>query len=210
MTSCQDLGTSELLGRWHAGDRQALEKLMTKHLPWIRKRVHQRLGNALRMKLDSGDLVQDALLRFLRYGPHLQIANTENFIGLMAVIVENVIRDKDDWFHARRRDLAREEPLSQQQVLVLDGPEGEQPDVAVGRLEFTAMLRLAMECLRPDDRKLLIQRRWDGLSWEAIGQGLSISPKAAQMRHVRILRELTSIMSHLRQRNVEALLQSLS
>ena len=45
-----DATVGTLLRRWHAGDRDALERLIADHLPWLRNYVHARLGPALRAR----------------------------------------------------------------------------------------------------------------------------------------------------------------
>ena len=56
------------LRKWYSGDEQALNDILERYLPWIRAQVRQRLTALLRMKGDSGDYVQDAVLQFLRFG----------------------------------------------------------------------------------------------------------------------------------------------
>ena len=58
------------------------------------------------MKVESSDIVQDAALQFLKYGPRFILSDEEKFRALLVRIVENVLRDKHDWFSARRRAIA--------------------------------------------------------------------------------------------------------
>lgn len=193
--------TGDLLRRWHAGDARALDELLALHLPWIRDRVHKRLGAALREKAETGDIVQDSLLQFLRYGPRFVIGTDEQFRKLLARIVENVLRDKLDFFSARRRQMAREQPLGSDTVLSLDPPRAEvidTPSQAAAREEDEAWMRLALELLDPDERRLLVLREWDDLSFREIGERLGISDSAAKMRHHRAIASLAHLMSSLR------------
>jgi hypothetical protein len=61
--------------------------------------------------LESGDVVQEAAVQFLNYGLRFIISDDKRFRGLLARIVENVLRDKHDWFTAQRREIARQRPL---------------------------------------------------------------------------------------------------
>lgn len=98
--------TSLLLRQWHGGDEKALEALLVHHLPDIRKRVEQRLGPQLRAKETVSDIAQDTVMEVLRHGPNFRVSDPRHFRLLMARIVENVLRDKNDWYRARRRDRA--------------------------------------------------------------------------------------------------------
>ena len=66
--------TAEDLRRWNAGDAEGLKSLLENHLPWIEKYVRKRLGARLRQKAETQDIVQDAMLQFLRYGPRIDLA----------------------------------------------------------------------------------------------------------------------------------------
>jgi len=182
-----ELETTQLLQRWYAGENGALDALLADCLPWVRARVRQRLGPALRRKLETGDVVQDALMRFLTDGPRLQIRNSGHLRGILARIVENVLCDKADWFSAKRRALARECALSDHAAL---------PDDAAGPVTLLASdenhdrVRLALELLEPEARRLVVLRAWDGLGFPEIAEQLGISPKAADTRYRRALARL--------------------
>ena len=65
--------TGKLLERWHAGDGGALDELLVRDLPWIRRCVHRRLGQGLRQRAETEDFVQEAVLEVLRYGPRFVV-----------------------------------------------------------------------------------------------------------------------------------------
>ena len=57
--------TIELLDRWRAGDNEALSDLLARDMEWIRRFVHGKLGHNLRKFGDTGDFVQEAVVRVL-------------------------------------------------------------------------------------------------------------------------------------------------
>jgi RNA polymerase sigma-70 factor (ECF subfamily) len=192
--------TSIYLQQWHSGDQQALDSLIERHLTWIHKKVHHRLGSMLREKGDTCDYVQDAVVQFLQYGPRFTISNDARFRGLLLKIVENVLCNKYDWFTARRRAIARERPLPSDTILSLD-PHQQQihtPSKSAEKNEQEAWVRLGMELVKPEDREILILRQWDGLTFEEIGQRLEISTSAARVRHLRAMRRLAKEVEELR------------
>src|SRR5262245_14299654 len=119
--------TTELIVRWQQGDREARDVLIRQHLPWIRERVRKRLGFPLRAKEQTGDIVQEVAMEVLEYTPASQISNSFQFRRFLATIIENVLRNKSDWYRARRRELAKERPISRDSILDLDPPSGEVP-----------------------------------------------------------------------------------
>ena len=206
----RDNPTLELLHRWHQGDREALNELIQRNLPFIRSFIHKRLGPALRRKAETMDFLQDAMVEFLRYGPRFLLADEGHFRALMARIIENVLRDKHDWFTARRRDLHREKPLPAHSILPLDpaGRSVTRPSQASHRKEEEAWIRLALELLDPEDRKLIMLRVYEDLPFGEIGARLGIKETTARMRFNSAMPRLAQKVKALRKGNVEAALET--
>jgi RNA polymerase sigma factor (sigma-70 family) len=192
--------TSASLRKWYEGDRGALDELIERHLPWIQAHVRRRLGPVLRSRGDTVDYVQDAMIQFLQFGPRFTVTREEDFRALVARIVENSLRNKYDWFTARRRDIARERPLPSDTVLSLDPLRGSArtPSMSAERREREAWIRLGMELLDADAREILILRQWDRMSYAQIGERLGTTPDAARMRHNQAVRRLASKVQTLR------------
>ena len=203
--------TIQLLGRWHAGASEALNELLERDLPWIRKKVHFRLGEGLRRKTESVDIVQDAMVEVLRYCPRFTMSSREQFRGLMAQIIENVLRGKHNWFEAQRRQLAREKPLPSDSVVNLDPPAEASvatPSLEASRSEREARVRIAIELLDADDREVLVLRQWKGMSFSEIGELLELSEDAARMRFHRTLPKLAMKMRCLESGDIDSLVEA--
>jgi RNA polymerase sigma-70 factor (ECF subfamily) len=196
----EDAETIELLQRWHKGDALALDALVTRDLDWIRARVHVRLGPALRAREETDDVVQDALLELLRYGPRFLLKSRAHFRALLARIVENVLRDQSDRFQAYKRAGRKEVSLDNGGALTLDGPiaTGTTPSKAAEDAEWRGLLRLGLELLDPSDREVVLLRQWDGLPFTAVATKLNVSEDAARMRFQRALARLAGIIEKLR------------
>jgi RNA polymerase sigma factor (sigma-70 family) len=192
--------TSELLARWHAGDAVSLDDLLRQELPFVRQLALRRLGERARTRLDASDCVQEAVIDFLRYGPRVVPADQHQFRGLLARIVENNLHDHDDWFRARRRQAAREQPLDSAAVLSLDPAMAQpsSPSTGASRDEQRAWVRLALELIEPRDRRLLVRRDWDRASFAEIGAELGIDENAARSRWVRAVGRLADRIVELR------------
>ncbi len=184
--------TAVLLQRWHAGDRQALETLLERDLPWIRAQVDRRLGDLLRAKADTQDYVQEAMVEVLKYGPRFVMADRRKFRSLLARIIENVLRDQHDHHNAQRRAAHRQKSMPQDSILDLDGSlrSVTRPSEHAMRSERESWVRLAMELLPPDDRKVVLLRSWHELPFEDIAKEFGCTVDAARMRFNRALPKL--------------------
>jgi len=193
--------TSTLLVQWYRGDHTSLQSLLKDHLPWVRTEVRKRIGPKLRGKAETNDFVQDAMIEFLTYGPRIVIEDDRQFRGLLLKIVENNLRDKHEWFNAKRRAISREMPLPSDTVLHLDGPKARlrTPSQEAQKHEEEALLRLGMELVKPQDREVLVLRQWEGKTFLEISQQLGISEEAAWERHSRAVRRLAKEVGRLRQ-----------
>jgi len=189
--------TAQLLARWHDGDRAALEELLGGNLDWIHQQVRRRLGERLRAKADSVDFVQEAVVEVLRYAPRFTVDSRARFRALMARIVENVLRDQNDFFNARRRAMSQEAP--QMGCVTLDGVgvSRTDPGQAAEQREQQAALRLALELLDPQDREVIVLRQWEGLEFGEIGKRLGLDANTARMRFHRALPKLADRMDEI-------------
>ncbi len=199
-------GVPDLLRRWHSGDQDALAELVEICLPWLREHVDARLGAFLRGRGDVDDYLQDALLDFLRDGPRFQVRDERQFRGLLVRVIENTLRDKNDWFRAQRRNLGVGDAalpegsvLDLQSGLVLTST----PSRGADREEGRAWVRLALELLDPEDRKVILGRDYEQRAFEDIGNELGLSAGAARMRWNRAVARLAQTMLELRQGRID-------
>jgi RNA polymerase sigma factor (sigma-70 family) len=191
--------TPRLLERWHGGDEAALAQLVAAHLGWLRAHVDKRLGAFLRARGDADDYLQDAILDFLRDGPRFQVRDDEQFRALLARIVENTLRDRNDWFRAKRRHLGTKVPISRDSVLPLDPAlqASTTPSRHATRNEVRDWVRLALELLEAEDRKIILAREYEDRSFVQIGEELGMTANAVRMRWVRAVARLAEVMKEL-------------
>ena len=81
--------TQALLQRVQTGDSQALNDLYNRYLMRVLAAVRARLGAELRGKLESWDIVQDALLASLKHVQSFDLTSEGAFLNWLAKIVEN-------------------------------------------------------------------------------------------------------------------------
>lgn len=204
MTTPEPDATADLVQRWHQGDAQALHQLVQRDLPWIRQRVRQRLGDALRQHGDTEDFLQEALLDILAYTPRFVPVDGDSWRSLVTQIVENQLRGQHEFYGRLRRDRARQQPLPDDSVLLLDPRKrtATTPGARAVRNEEEAWLRLALDLVDPDDRDVIVMREWAGKSFAEIGTQLGIGENAARMRFQRALGRLADQVERLRRGQV--------
>lgn len=192
--------TPELLRRWHTGDTSALTELVQAHLPWLRTHVDRRLGDFLRGRAEADDYLQEVVLEFLRDGPRFQVQNAAQLRALLGRMVENTLRDRNDWFRAKRRNFAGEVGLPTETVLHLDPAlqRSTTPSRNAERTEVRDWVRLGLELLEPEDRKILLAREYEDRSFVEIGAELGMTPNSVRMRWVRAVARLAELLQDLR------------
>lgn len=198
--------TLVLLRRWHGGDDAALGALVARDLPWLRAVVRQRMGVELAGRADADDIVQQALVNLLQYGPRFEVDDVTAYRGLIACIVENTIRKLIRDGRRQRRWAGGEEPLPSGSVVALSGG-ATRPSMSADRNERRAWIQLGLELLDPRDRELVLWRQWDGKSFAEIGAALDVSEDAARMRFERALQRLAQAVARLRSGRVKELLR---
>ena len=196
--------TLQWLDEWHRGDDRALARLVELHLPWLRQQVDRRLGPALRQQGEVDDYLQDAMLDFLRDAPRFVVRDSAQFRALLARVLENTLRDRNDWFRAKRRDLARKASLPTDSVLALDPAlqRSTTPSRDATRNEVRDWVRLGLELLEAEDRKIILLREYEDRSFVDIGTELGMTANAVRMRWVRAVARLAEVMKELRSGSV--------
>ena len=189
--------TSVLLERMHNGDRQALDDILARNLDAVRRYVHGKLKSDLRPRVETGDVVNQAVAEFLEYTPAFTLTNESQLRALLCKIALNAMHDLHDYHRARRRDLAREQPLPPGTVLDLDAGDGSVSRV-MHEKERRGWFRLALELLDPVDRALITLREYEGLAFAEVGERLGLSAEAARKRFERALPRLARAVRTLR------------
>jgi RNA polymerase sigma factor (sigma-70 family) len=208
--------TVELLRRWHAGDRGALELLLARHLESLHQFVRGELGGELRQLRrdgDSMDIVQTAAARVLAYVPTFIPENGRQFHRLLRRIVVNDILNR-----LRSPSVGRREPSREgfgDSVLDLRSPSQTSNDPVRAILkserfeELRAWARVALEFLSdPLERRLMLLAAVEEWSWKEIGDDLDLAPDAARMRFHRLLPKLANRIRLLSEGRLDELLGS--
>jgi RNA polymerase sigma-70 factor (ECF subfamily) len=177
----------ELIERAQAGDSDALERLLERYRPRLRRWASGRLPRYARDMADTEDLVQDALIGTVKNFKAFEHRAEWALQAYMRRAVTNRIRDELRKVQARPR---RDELPGEAEATDLSPLQA-----AVGRETF-AQYEKALEALGEAEREAVIARVELGSSYEEIAALLDKpSADAARMTVSRALTKLAQVMS---------------
>lgn len=187
------------LERYHSGHADALDAILAQHRDWLWSYVRRNMGNHLRALETSEDVVQDVLRTLIERGPAFVPQDDSQFRRLVATIVLNRLRDRNDYIRAARRDRNRELSGEAGQISRIGAaaPSVDSPSQAAIRNEEASFLELALELLPSDDAHIIRRRRWDGAEFEEIAAEVEMTPTAVQRRHLRAVTKLGAMIRKL-------------
>lgn len=184
-----DEPTIELVLKAQAGDGAALEAILERSLPPLKRWAHGRLSPMARGYLDTNDVVQDAVFQMLRRFPVF----VPRHVGAMQAFLRRTVTNR---IYDEMRRIARQpRPIA----LADDQPfDGISPQEAAIRAESYQRYRDALPRLRPKDRALVIARIELQWSVAEIAQRFRMpSEAAARMATKRALRRFEAVMREL-------------
>ncbi|HLG55657.1 MAG TPA: sigma-70 family RNA polymerase sigma factor [Vicinamibacterales bacterium] len=182
-TLLSDEPTIELVVRARGGDRMAVEALLQRSVPRLKRWAHGRLPAAARGTLDTGDLVQETVLHVLR---RLDTFEPRHVGAMQAYLRQSVInRIRDEVRRIGRHPTPCELPEDMRSELPSPLEEAVQA-------EGVQRYRTALATLAPRDRELIVVRIEAQWSYDEIAQRFGLpTSDAARMAVGRALRRLT-------------------
>lgn len=191
--------TRELVTLAKHGDESALNKLYRAYVERVRWMVRINMSKELRAKLESMDLVQDALIHALQGLGDFTYKNEGDFVRWLSKIAQNALRDNLDKLHADKRDIRKEVALGGYGPTTggrrLGAPvpiDRTTPSVIMSKKEDLAKLENAIDVLKPEYREVILLTKIEGLSYREIGDKLGKSADAVRMLVSRAMAALTT------------------
>jgi len=171
--------TQHLVALAKQGDELALNQLCSVYGERVRQIIRLRLDRRLRPKLDSVDVVQDALILALDGLKDFTYKNEGDFLRWLSKIAENRLWDIFDRFHADRRDIHKEIRFKKEGRSTEGGSIGAAgpvrtttPSVIMSRKEALDKLEEALDQLKPEYKQVVVRKRVEGLSHAEIAARL--------------------------------------
>jgi RNA polymerase sigma-70 factor (ECF subfamily) len=163
------------------------------------------MGKELRRKLDSMDVVQDALLHALGGIEDFTYENEGDFVRWLSRIAENVLRDNWDRLHAEKRDIRREVPLGNAGRTTAGRLSGvpqpvatTTPSVIMSKKEDLARLEKAIDLLKPEYKEIIVLTKIEGLGYQQIADRVGKSSEAVRKLASRAMTVLINAFESIR------------
>jgi RNA polymerase sigma-70 factor (ECF subfamily) len=178
--------TSDLIQRVRQGDKDALERLIRRHVAPLRRWVSGRLPRWARDLSDTDDLVQDTLLRTFTKMDTFDVRGAGALQAYLRQAVMNRLRDE-----LRRK--GRAPVLVDANALELVA-EGSPLDETIGR-EAAERYAAALARLTPEEREIIVGRVEMEHSYAELAEMLGkptpdAARKAAQRALLRLAEEM--------------------
>jgi RNA polymerase sigma factor (sigma-70 family) len=174
--------SEDLFRRARGGDGGALDQLFARYLPRLRRWAHGRVPVWARDSVDTGDLVQETVLKAYANLPNFEPQHRGALFGYLRRALINRIHDQ--FRHASRHAAPQEldENSPDTTISPLQSAIDEQD-----QRRYTA----ALQRLRPSDRAAVVGRVEMGYSYEQLALVLKKpSPEAARLAVRRALLRL--------------------
>ena len=186
MTDVRADSSVELLVKAQSGDGEALNGLLARYLPRLKRWASGRLPSGMRTMLDTNDLVQDAVINALRNLDTLEIRNEGTLQAYLRRAVNNRIIDL--YRRAGRRPTRQEMPED------AASPAASPLEAAIGA-EAVESYERALATLSAADQEAIVLRVELGLDFEEIASQLGKpSTDAARMAVSRAIARLANEM----------------
>ena len=180
--------TIELLELAKDGDGRALDRLLERCVPALRRWAHGRLPQTARGMNDTADIVQDTIISAMR---HLQAFESRHQGALQAYLRQAVMN--------RIRDIIRHHKRRPEVAGLSEGIQDEATsplEAAIGAENLERYER-ALQRLKPDDREAIIGRLEMLYPYEELATVLGRpSAAAARMAVTRAMKRLAEEMQH--------------
>ncbi len=192
--------SEQLLVRAGQGDEAAWQELLVQHRARLRRMVALRLDRRLAAHVDPSDVVQDSLVdAHQRLNQYLRDRPLPFYAWLRQFACERVAKQYERHVRAQRRSVTREEapPLPDESVAELAHrliASATSPSRRMARDELRDRVRIALGCLKLQDREVLVLRYLEGLSNAEAAAVLGLAESTAGMRHLRALERLRVLL----------------
>ena len=173
----------DLLLKAQAGDEEARNDLLGRYLPRLERWASGRLPLGVRTMLDTGDIVQEAVINALPRLNTLEVRTEKAFEAYLKRAIKNRIIDV--YRRPRRQKVEPGEDLPAR------GPD--QVDLVIGA-EALERYEHALDALTEQDRQIIVMHAELGFNNSEIATELDKSTDAARMALGRALKRLAAEM----------------
>ena len=168
--------TSALVIEAQKGNVDALNELFARYHQTMIEVARKQLGPRLRLKEDPDDLAQTTFREATRDFARYRYQGENSLVAWLIQILKNKIRDKAEFYSARKRDQGRERSLESSSDSGLEEGAFQFPSTdlsvtqVVSREESVDLLRRALVDLSDEHRKAITLVFFEGLTLREAGE----------------------------------------
>ena len=171
------------------GDHRAVEILIERMRPYLKRFGHGRLPRWARGRAETEDLVQESLIRALNHLPRFENQSIRDFRCWLHTVFRNLVTDEKRF--VGRVGLGQELPADVQDPAM-------SPEERVVEQAKAGVSERALQRLEPGERLLIVYRLQHGYSFRELADKLGKpSADAARMTYNRALTKLRNEMKRL-------------
>lgn len=188
---------AQLLARIQAGDRSALDELLTTYRESVRQFLDRRLDPRLRSRVDVSDVIQETQLEIAhRINDFLARSPMPFRVWMLQTAHQQLLRIRRHHTAVMRDvDAAQQLPDSTSVLLVARlAAQTETPSQVLSREEQVRRVRVALAELPETDREVILLRTFEGLSNLDTALVLELDPDTTSKRFTRALLKLRSAL----------------
>jgi RNA polymerase sigma-70 factor (ECF subfamily) len=200
-------GPMELIAKVRAGETEALGELCNLYRNYMRMVVRTGLGPKLRERVELSDVVQDALVEVVKQFPQFTGQNEAALVGWLRRLVGQKLADLGR-YHSRAKRSGGGPDVPLDAAWDLPGNDGSQggklldmlalsqtsPSEAASNRELTVLLADALAALPESEAEVLWLYHAEGLSFEKIGDRMTLSRKSIRGIWAKGLKNLKRTM----------------
>lgn len=176
-----------------AGDPEAIEALLLRHLPGLRAFLRLRMGRELRAKESATDLAQSTCREILEHLDRYRYRGTENFRHWLFATAQRKLKNRVEYWRAGKRDVALEAARARdtrEESLAAFYATLSTPSVRLMQRERIEALEAAFDRLSEAHREVILLARVVGLSHAEVARSMGRSEEASRSLLHRALAEL--------------------
>ncbi len=168
--------TAKLVAQAQGGNVDALNELFARYHQTMIEVARKQLGPRLRLKEDPDDLAQTTFREATRDFARYRYRGENSLVAWLIQILKNKIRDKAEFYSARKRDQGRERSLEGGRDSGLEEGAFQFPshDLSVTQMvsrdESVDLLRRALVDLSDEHRKAITLVFFEGLTLREAGE----------------------------------------
>jgi len=184
--------TSELVRQAHQGDDGSLDRLFKRYYDRVRGIVRKRLGQRLRVHLESGDIIQSAFLRAAECIGRFEMRDESSFARWLARLVENQINNAADYHFAKKRRPPSNNNDDESDVAQVAASTQWDPTASAEAREQARLVEDCVAELPEQYRELIVMRNYLDYTWQEIADETARPTEdAARMMYAKALSRLT-------------------